>query len=174
MRNFLQSFILLNASISNIIFSFSMSLLTRDNLMLKRYFFIFFSLLLIPGVTHASYDWCHRKQAALKRQLDYAQRYGNVHRVNGLQYALERVESKCQYGYRGLNQGHMPYLGIDNNRRVLNKKMKVEEKRVDLEKAIAKGNHKEIIKKRGKLRQAELELKYYKELSESIPGVIED
>ncbi|MCU6180283.1 DUF1090 domain-containing protein [Enterobacter roggenkampii] len=132
--------------------------------MLKNIYFIFFSLFLIPGISHASYDWCHRKQAALKRQLDYAHRYGNSHRINGLQYALGRVQSKCQYDYRHMDNNTY-YHGNDYNEHVLSKQIKVEEKKADLEKAIAKGEHKEIIKKRSKLRQAELELKYYKELS---------
>ncbi|MEB6513687.1 MULTISPECIES: DUF1090 domain-containing protein [Enterobacter cloacae complex] len=137
--------------------------------MLKKYFFVFFSLLLIPGFSHASYDWCHRKQTALKRQLDYAQRYGNIHRINGLQYALDRVQRKCQYDYRSMDYKNTHYGGMDHDGHVLSKQIKVEEKKADLEKAIAKGEYKDIIKKRSKLRQAELELKYYKELSENLP-----
>lgn len=142
--------------------------------MLKKIFYALFSLLLFPGISHAGYDWCHRKQAALKHQLGYAQRYGNVHRINGLQNALDRVESKCQYGYSSRYRSPVPYRIMDNNGRVLSKQIKVEERKAELEKAIAKGNYKEIIKKRSKLRQAELELKYYKELSGDISKAIAD
>lgn len=62
--------------------------------------FLVLPLLVYSSLSLASPD-CAIKEQKLREQLDYATRYGNVHRVEGLNRALANVQTYCHGSYQG-------------------------------------------------------------------------
>lgn len=108
---------------------------------------LFLTTLVVSGVSHASYN-CQEKQYHIQRQIEYARQHGNIHRVAGLQQALEESKRHCSTNY----------LQDKHQHKVAKKQLKVQERENELKQAQQLGDQKKIAKKQKKLRQAQTKL----------------
>ncbi|WP_326469266.1 DUF1090 domain-containing protein [Enterobacter wuhouensis] len=91
---------------------------------------------------------CEAKRQNIERQLDYAQTYGNTHRVAGLQTALSKNSAYCtDAGLRAKQESD-----------VRKKERKIEKRRQELAEARANGREDKIRNKERKLKKAQDEL----------------
>lgn len=107
---------------------------------------------------------CAIKEQKLREQLEYATRYGNVHRVEGLNRALANVQTYCHGGYKGRYNRYdytpatQPFE-FDRQYEIAKKQRKVEKRKQELYEAQLKGKPSKIAKRQRKLAEAEFELK---------------
>lgn len=91
---------------------------------------------------------CEEKRQDIEKQIEYAQSWGNQHRVTGLQKALSELNAHCTD--EGLRQ--------ERESDIRKKERKVEERRQELTEARADGRAKKIRDKQEKLEEAQEEL----------------
>ena len=70
---------------------------------MKKAFILILSIALVPFYLYAGsqYYGCDKKINQLERQRDYAKKYGNTHRVYGLEKAIANVQAQCYDHYSG-------------------------------------------------------------------------
>ncbi|MFI8418026.1 DUF1090 domain-containing protein [Serratia sp. NPDC078593] len=126
--------------------------------------FLALPLLVCSSLSLASPN-CAIKEQKIRTQLDYATRYGNVYRIEGLNRALANVQRYCYGGYQsGYNRyDYVPSgqsAGDFNHQAFIAKKQrKVLKRQEKLHKAQMKGKPSKIAKEQRKLAEAEFELK---------------
>lgn len=125
-------------------------------------------LLVLPLLVYSSLSLaapnCAIKEQKLREQLEYATRYGNVHRIEGLNRALANVRTYCYSGYEnGYNRyDYAPAarpFEFDRQHQIAKKQRKVEKRKQELHEAQLKGKPSKIAKRQRKLAEAEFELK---------------
>ncbi len=105
--------------------------------------------LLVSTSALSAQNGCDIKKSKIQEQLSYAKAHGNTHRVQGLERALQNVNTYCT-----------PYSLRDDARdEVSDRTKEVAERKADLQKAIDKGDISKIVKRERKLAEAEAELK---------------
>lgn len=105
--------------------------------------------LLVSTSALSAQNGCDIKKSKIQEQLSYAKAHGNTHRVQGLERALQNVNTYC-----------IPNSLRDDARdEVSDRTKEVAERKADLQKAIDKGDISKIAKRERKLAEAEAELK---------------
>ncbi|BBS38821.1 hypothetical protein WP5S18E01_36680 [Enterobacter cloacae] len=92
---------------------------------------------------------CQEKEQDIQREISYAEKHNNQHRVEGLKKALSEVKTNCSD-----NQ-----LRADHRKKIAEQKDEVAERRHDLQEAKEKGDAEKIAKREKKLKEAQDELK---------------
>ncbi|EII5453542.1 DUF1090 family protein [Salmonella enterica] len=62
-----------------------------------KYIIFLFSMSFLSFNSIAGYNSCEIKIDKIKEQIEYAKRYGNINRLEGLTRALARVNRYCNY-----------------------------------------------------------------------------
>ncbi|MGJ7262447.1 DUF1090 domain-containing protein [Morganella morganii] len=107
------------------------------------------SALLVSTSALSAQNGCDIKKSKIQEQLSYAKAHGNTHRVQGLERALQNVNTYCTPNS----------LRDDARDEVSDRTKEVAERKADLQKAIDKGDISKIAKRERKLAEAEAELK---------------
>lgn len=105
--------------------------------------------LLVSTSALSAQNGCDIKKSKIQEQLSYAKAHGNTHRVQGLERALQNVNTYCTPNS----------LRDDARDEVSDRTKEVAERKADLQKAIDKGDISKITKRERKLAEAEAELK---------------
>ncbi|MBC4012603.1 DUF1090 domain-containing protein [Morganella morganii] len=105
--------------------------------------------LLVSTSALSAQNGCDIKKSKIQEQLSYAKAHGNTHRVQGLERALQNVNTYCTPNS----------LRDDARDEVSDRTKEVAERKADLQKAIDKGDISKIAKRERKLAEAEAELK---------------
>ncbi|HAS8350437.1 TPA: DUF1090 domain-containing protein [Vibrio vulnificus] len=105
--------------------------------------------LLVSTSALSAQNGCDIKKSKIQEQLSYAKAHGNTHRVQGLERALQNVNTYCTPNS----------LRDDARDEVSDRTKEVAERKADLQKAINKGDISKISKRERKLAEAEAELK---------------
>ena len=105
--------------------------------------------LLVSTSALSAQNGCDIKKSKIQEQLSYAKALGNTHRVQGLERALQNVNTYCTPNS----------LRDDARDEVSDRTKEVAERKADLQKAIDKGDISKITKRERKLAEAEAELK---------------
>lgn len=105
--------------------------------------------LLVSTSALSAQNGCDIKKSKIQEQLSYAKAHGNTHRVQGLERALQKVNTYCTPNS----------LRDDARDEVSDRTKEVAERKADLQKAIDKGDISKIAKRERKLAEAEAELK---------------
>lgn len=105
--------------------------------------------LLVSTSALSAQNSCDIKKSKIQEQLSYAKAHGNTHRVQGLERALQNVNTYCTPNS----------LRDDARDEVSDRTKEVAERKADLQKAIDKGDISKIAKRERKLAEAEAELK---------------
>lgn len=105
--------------------------------------------LLVSTSALSAQNGCDIKKIKIQEQLSYAKAHGNTHRVQGLERALQNVNTYCTPNS----------LRDDARDEVSDRTKEVAERKADLQKAIDKGDISKIAKRERKLAEAEAELK---------------
>ena len=105
--------------------------------------------LLVSTSALSAQNGCDIKKSKIQQQLSYAKAHGNTHRVQGLERALQNVNTYCTPNS----------LRDDARDEVSDRTKEVAERKADLQKAIDKGDISKIAKRERKLAEAEAELK---------------
>ncbi|HAT1528841.1 TPA: DUF1090 domain-containing protein [Morganella morganii] len=105
--------------------------------------------LLVSTSALSAQNGCDIKKSKIQEQLSYAKAHGNTHRVQGLERALQNVNTYCTPNS----------LRDDARDEVSDRTKEVAERKSDLQKAIDKGDISKIAKRERKLAEAEAELK---------------
>ncbi|MBT0461151.1 DUF1090 domain-containing protein [Morganella morganii] len=105
--------------------------------------------LLVSTSALSAQNGCDIKKSKIQEQLSYAKAHGNTHRVQGLERALQNVNTYCTPNS----------LRDDARDEVSDRTKEVSERKADLQKAIDKGDISKIAKRERKLAEAEAELK---------------
>lgn len=105
--------------------------------------------LLVSTSALSAQNGCDIKKSKIQEQLSYAKAHGNTHRVQGLERALQNVNTYCTPNS----------LRDDARDEVSDRTKEVAERKADLQKAIDKGDINKIAKRERKLAEAEAELK---------------
>ncbi|MCF1265560.1 DUF1090 domain-containing protein [Morganella morganii] len=105
--------------------------------------------LLVSTSALSAQNGCDIKKSKIQEQLSYAKAHGNTHRVQGLERALQNVNTYCTPNS----------LRDDARDEVSDRTKEVAERKADLQKAINKGDISKIAKRERKLAEAEAELK---------------
>lgn len=105
--------------------------------------------LLVSTSALSAQNGCDIKKSKIQEQLSYAKVHGNTHRVQGLERALQNVNTYCTPNS----------LRDDARDEVSDRTKEVAERKADLQKAIDKGDISKIAKRERKLAEAEAELK---------------
>ncbi|HIE5387248.1 TPA: DUF1090 domain-containing protein [Enterobacter cancerogenus] len=96
-----------------------------------------------------SLSGCAAKKQNVQQQIDQAKKYGNTHRVAGLEKAYSEIEENCTDAS----------LEKAREEKVSEKEQKVAEREQELREAKASGRSDKIAKKEKKLEEARDELK---------------
>ncbi|TQI82520.1 uncharacterized protein DUF1090 [Serratia fonticola] len=126
--------------------------------------FLALPLLVFSSLSFAAPN-CAIKEQKIRTQLDYATRYGNVNRIEGLNRALANVQRYCYGGYKyGYNRyDYIPdsqsVVDVNHQSLVAEKQRKVAKRQEKLYKAQIKGKPSKIAKQQRKLEEAEFELR---------------
>lgn len=105
--------------------------------------------LLVSTSALSAQNGCDIKKSKIQEQISYAKAHGNTHRVQGLERALQNVNTYCT-----------PNSLRDDARDEVSDRIKeVAERKADLQKAVDKGDISKIAKRERKLAEAEAELK---------------
>ncbi|WP_082956984.1 DUF1090 domain-containing protein [Morganella psychrotolerans] len=107
------------------------------------------SALLMSTSAISAQNGCEIKKDKITEQIRYAKAHGNTYRVQGLERALQNVETYCT----------PDSLRNDARSEMNDRKKEVEEQKADLQKAIDKGDKAKIAKRERKLAEAEAKLK---------------
>ncbi|MET4877427.1 DUF1090 domain-containing protein [Morganella morganii] len=105
--------------------------------------------LLVSTSALSAQNGCDIKKSKIQEQLSYAKAHGNTHRVQGLERALQNVNTYCTPNS----------LRDDARDEVSDRTKEVAERKADLQKAVDKGDISKIAKRERKLAEAEAELK---------------
>ncbi len=105
--------------------------------------------LLVSTSALSAQNGCDIKKSKIQEQISYAKAHGNTHRVQGLERALQNVNTYCTPNS----------LRDDARDEVSDRTKEVAERKADLQKAIDKGDISKIAKRERKLAEAEAELK---------------
>ena len=92
---------------------------------------------------------CQEKENDIQREISYAEKHNNQHRINGLKKALSEVKANCTDDE----------LRADHKKKIDKQKDEIAERRHDLEEAKEKGDADKIAKREKKLKEAQEELK---------------
>jgi len=92
---------------------------------------------------------CQEKEQDIQREISYAEKHNNQHRIDGLKKALSEVKDNCTDSK----------LGADHQEKIAEQKDEIAERRQDLQEAKEKGDAEKIAKRERKLQEAQDELK---------------
>ena len=92
---------------------------------------------------------CQEKENDIQREISYAEKHNNQHRINGLKKALSEVKANCSDDE----------LRADHKKKIDKQKDEIAERRHDLEEAKEKGDADKIAKREKKLQEAQDDLK---------------
>ena len=92
---------------------------------------------------------CQEKEQDIQREISYAEKHNNQHRIDGLKKALSEVKDNCTDSR----------LRADHQKKIAEQKDEIAERRQDLQEAKAKGDAEKIAKRERKLQEAQDELK---------------
>jgi len=92
---------------------------------------------------------CSEKEQDIQREIGYAEKHNNQHRIDGLKKALSEVRENCSDA--GLRAEHQ--------KKIAKQKAEIEERKADLVEARQKGDPDKITKREKKLAEAEDSLK---------------
>ncbi|WP_313773809.1 DUF1090 domain-containing protein [Enterobacter huaxiensis] len=92
---------------------------------------------------------CQEKEKDIQREISYAEKHNNQHRVDGLKKALSEVKDNCTDSK----------LRADHQKKIAEQKDEIAERRQDLQEAKEKGDADKIAKRERKLQEAQDELK---------------
>lgn len=92
---------------------------------------------------------CQQKEQEIQREIGYAEKHNNQHRIDGLKKALSEVKSNCTDSK----------LRAEHKEKIAEQKDEIEERRQDLKEAKDKGDADKIAKREEKLKEAQEELK---------------
>lgn len=92
---------------------------------------------------------CQEKEKDIQREISYAEKHNNQHRVDGLKKALSEVKDHCTDSK----------LRADHQKKIAEQKDEIAERRQDLQEAKEKGDADKIAKRERKLQEAQDELK---------------
>ncbi|AJZ91822.1 DUF1090 domain-containing protein [Cedecea neteri] len=106
------------------------------------------ALLTLTSVAQAN-TLCSEKEQDIQREIGYAEKHNNQHRIDGLKKALSEVHENCSDA--GLRAEHQ--------KKIAKQKAEVEERKADLIQARQKGDPDKITKREKKLAEAEDSLK---------------
>ncbi len=91
---------------------------------------------------------CQEKEQEIKREISYAEKHNNQHRISGLKKALSEVQANCSDSQ----------LRADHQKKIAEQKEELAERRQDLAEAKEKGDVEKIAKRERKLEEAQNEL----------------
>ncbi len=91
---------------------------------------------------------CQEKEQEIKREISYAEKHNNQHRISGLKKALSEVQANCSDSQ----------LRADHQKKIAEQKEELAERRQDLAEAKEKGDAEKIAKRERKLEEAQNEL----------------
>ena len=92
---------------------------------------------------------CQEKEKSIQREISYAEKHHNQHRIDGLNRALQEVRANCSDSK----------VRADHQRKIAKQKAEVAERQRDLSEAKQKGDADKISKRERKLDEAQQELK---------------
>jgi chromosome segregation ATPase len=92
---------------------------------------------------------CQEKEKDIQREISYAEKHNNQHRVDGLKKALSEVKDNCTDSK----------LRADHQKKIAEQKDEIAERLQDLQEAKEKGDADKIAKRERKLQEAQDELK---------------
>ncbi|HCM9113612.1 TPA: DUF1090 domain-containing protein [Enterobacter hormaechei subsp. steigerwaltii] len=92
---------------------------------------------------------CQEKEQDIQREISYAEKHNNQHRIDGLKKALSEVKDNCTDSQ----------LRADHQEKIAEQKDEIAERRQDLQEAKEKGDAEKIAKRERKLQEAQDELK---------------
>lgn len=92
---------------------------------------------------------CKEKEQDIQREIGYAEKHNNQHRVDGLKKALSEVKANCSDSK----------LRADHQKKIAEQKDEIAERRQDLQEAKEKGDAEKIAKREKKLKEAQDDLK---------------
>ena len=92
---------------------------------------------------------CQEKEQDIQREIGYAEKHNNQHRVEGLKKARSEVKANCSDSQ----------LRADHQKKIAEQKDEIAERRQDLQEAKEKGDAEKIAKREKKLQEAQDELK---------------
>jgi len=103
------------------------------------------------SLSTASYatSLCQEKEQDIQREIGYAEKHNNQHRVDGLKKALSEVKDNCSDSK----------LRADHQKKIAEQKDEIAERRQDLQEAKEKGDAEKIAKREKKLKEAQDDLK---------------
>lgn len=106
------------------------------------------ALLSLSTVSYAT-SLCQEKEQDIQREIGYAEKHNNQHRVDGLKKALSEVKANCSDSK----------LRADHQKKIAEQKDEIAERRQDLQEAKEKGDAEKIAKREKKLKEAQDDLK---------------
>lgn len=92
---------------------------------------------------------CQEKEQNIQREISYAEKHHNQHRIDGLKRALSEVKANCSDSQ----------IKANHQKKIAKQREEVTERRNDLRKAEQKGDADTISKRQRKLDEAQQELK---------------
>ena len=92
---------------------------------------------------------CQEKEKDIQREISYAEKHNNQHRIDGLKKALSEVKAHCSDSQ----------LKADHQKKIAKQQEEITERRNDLREAEQKGDADKISKRQRKLDEAQQELK---------------
>ena len=92
---------------------------------------------------------CQEKEQDIEREISYAEKHHNQHRIDGLKRALSEVKANCSDSQ----------IKANHQKKIAKQREEVTERRNDLRKAEQKGDADKISKRQRKLDEAQQELK---------------
>ena len=106
------------------------------------------ALLTLTSAAQAA-SLCGEKEQDIQREIGYAEKHNNQHRIDGLKKALSEVRANCSDSS----------LRAEHQKKITRQKAEIEERKADLNEARQKGDPEKIAKREKKLAEAEDELK---------------
>ncbi|MBU4681546.1 DUF1090 domain-containing protein [Cedecea davisae] len=106
------------------------------------------ALLTLTSAAQAA-SLCGEKEQDIQREIGYAEKHNNQHRIDGLKKALSEVRANCSDSS----------LRAEHQKKITRQKEEIEERKTDLNEARQKGDPEKIAKREKKLAEAEDELK---------------
>ena len=91
---------------------------------------------------------CQEKEQDIQREIGYAEKHNNQHRIDGLKKALSEVQAHCTDSK----------LRADHQEKIAEQKDEVREREQDLKEAKQKGDADKVAKRAHKLQEAKKEL----------------
>ena len=91
---------------------------------------------------------CQEKEQDIQREIGYAEKHNNQHRVDGLKKALSEVKANCTDSK----------LRADHQEKIADQKDEIREREQDLKEAKQSGSADKVAKRERKLKEAQQEL----------------